>query len=399
MTLSAILPRPAFRAALATVARAVEKRNSIPVLSNVRLASVGGQIILTGTDMDVTISATIAESCGDDGFDITLPAHKLLDLEKRAPLSPMVALDMPALIDTENVDGQSFKTPDGDSTRLDFDGLRVQMQHIGASDFPDMAFSGPIHADFTLATADLVAMLDRVAFAISTEETRYYLNGIYMHALDRGNRRLLRFVATDGHRLSSHDLDAPEGVTDPETGKLFAGTILPRKTCDLLRKIAGAKGAEETIRVHVNTNKVRFTLGNIEIVTKIVDGTFPDYERVIPSRNDKIASFESKALAAAIDMVSCISSEKGRAVKFSLAPGLLTLLVSNPDLGVATTTIPAEYDGPEIEIGFNSRYMQEIITALDSERIMVSLEDNGAPALIANPDDDSTRCVLMPIRI
>lgn len=397
MTLSAILPRPAFRAALATVARAVEKRNNyIPVLSNVRLASIGGQIVLTGTDMDVTISATIAESCGDDGFDITLPAHKLLDLEKRAPLSPMVALDMPALV---NVDGQHFKTPDGDSTRLDFDGLRVQMQHIGAQDFPETAFSGPIHADFTLATADLVAMLDRVAFAISTEETRYYLNGIYMHALDRGNRRLLRFVATDGHRLSSHDLDAPEGVTDPETGRLFAGTIIPRKTCDLLRKIAGAKGAEETIRVHVNTSKVRFTLGNIEIVTKIVDGTFPDYERVIPSRNDKHATFESKALAAAIDMVSCISSEKGRVVKFSLAPGLLTLLVSNPDLGVATTTIPAGYDGPEIEIGFNNRYMQEILAALDSEQVTISLEDNCAPALIASPDDDATRCVLMPMRV
>jgi DNA polymerase-3 subunit beta len=387
MTKIAILSRTDLRSALAAIKPAIEKRNTIPILSNVRLAAHNGALVMTGTDLDVTISATIAATI-DDGFDTTIPAHALADIEKKAPDCDHVAID-------------HDKPGDGTAPQasLDFEGLRIGMQALDPIDFPDMAFSGPIYGDFTLPTNDVLDMLVRTTFAISSEETRYYLNGVYLHGYESGNRRTLRAVATDGHRLAMWEDEAKEGVFDPETGKTF-GVIIPRKSLDMLWRIAKTKGSPDSMRIVVNTNKVRIVVGNVEIVSKLIDGTFPDYQRVIPTRNHKTATMDASALMKAVTAVSTIRHERGNAVKFSFDVGKVELSVSNPDVGTARMTVPCDYDSEPMDIGFNAKYVQDILGALYCDRVTFALEDNGAPALVSDASEAARMfAVLMPIRI
>lgn len=376
MTATAILSRSEFRSALAIATKAIERRNTIPILSNVLLRATSGGLEIVGTDLDVTISATIPGATYDEGFAATLPAHALQDIEKKALASESMAIDAPE--------------HDGDSASLDFEGLRVSMQSLAVTDFPEQKIEGKINAEFELSSADLSEALDRVQFAISTEETRYYLNGVYMHALGEE----LRFVTTDGHRLARVAIDLPEGAA------AMPGIIVPRATVKILHSLAKAKNAPDRVRIKVNSTKVLFTFGNVDVLTKIIDGTFPDYSRVIPSMNDKRATFNKAELIKAVSGVSAISSERGRAVKFEMNNGRAALIVINPDMGRAEMVVPFEArDEWSLDIGFNARYVLDILAQVDSETVQIEFSESGSPALISETGNGRALFVLMPMRV
>jgi DNA polymerase III subunit beta len=244
---------------------------------------------------------------------------------------------------------------------------------------------------FALAAADLKRLIDKTQFAISTEETRYYLNGIYLHVAGSGKTQTLRAVATDGHRLAETDLSVPAGAAG------MPGVIVPRKTVTEVQRLI--EDTEGEVAIELSSSKIRFSIGRVVLTSKLIDGTFPDYQRVIPAGNDKELTVDKKDFEAAVDRVSTVSSERGRAVKLSLSSGKLILSVTNPDSGSATEELEVEYDADPLDIGFNSRYLLDIAGQLDGEVAVLKLADPGSPTLIQDKDAKGALYVLMPMRV
>jgi DNA polymerase-3 subunit beta len=277
---------------------------------------------------------------------------------------------------------------------------KFSLQMLPESDFPDLT-AGTFSHTFTLTAADLKRLVDRTWFAISTEETRYYLNGIYFHAVENGGELKFRAVATDGHRLARAEIVAPHGAED------MPGVIVPRKTVGEIQKLV--EDPEAKVTVELSDSKIRLTfLGKdgenptvgIVLTSKLIDGTFPDYGRVIPQGNDKLMRVDRGEFATAVDRVSTISSERGRAVKLTMSEGKLVLSVTNPDSGSATEELPVEYDQETLDIGFNSRYLLDIAGQLETESALFRFSDPGSPTLISDDAEPSTALyVLMPMRV
>ncbi len=234
-------------------------------------------------------------------------------------------------------------------------------------------------------------LIDRTKFAISTEETRYYLNGIYLHAATSGGVPVLRAVATDGHRLARVEIPLPEGAAG------MPGVIVPRKTVTELRKLI-EEGALD-VTVSLSESKIRFAFGDAVLTSKLIDGTFPDYERVIPLENDKILEVDKKLFGDAVDRVSAISSEKSRAIKITAAKGIVTMTASSPEAGSAEEEVECSYDASSIEIGFNSRYLLEILQQIEGDAARFLLADAASPTVIREVADGSAVYVLMPMRV
>jgi DNA polymerase-3 subunit beta len=267
---------------------------------------------------------------------------------------------------------------------------RFTLQTLPESDFPDLA-AGEMTHKFTLAAADLKRLIDKTQFAISTEETRYYLNGIYLHLAGAAKAQTLRAVATDGHRLAQVDLELPKGAAG------MPGVIVPRKTVGEVQRLIEDRDSE--IAIELSQGKIRFTIGDVVLTSKLIDGTFPDYARVIPVGNDKELVVDKKDFEAAVDRVSTVSSERGRAVKLSLSGGKLMLSVTNPDSGSANEEIEVEYDSDALDIGFNSRYLLDIAAQIEGEVAVLRLADPGSPTLIQDKDAKGALYVLMPMRV
>jgi len=267
-------------------------------------------------------------------------------------------------------------------------------------DYPVMA-SGELAHHFTLTAAELRTLVDRTRFAISTEETRYYLNGIYLHTTKNNEVPVIRAVATDGHRLARVELVMPEGAAG------MPGIIVPRKTVLELRKLV--EESDDEIEVALSQTKIRFTTGAAALTSKLIDGTFPDYDRVIPSSNDKILEVKCKEFAEAVDRVSTISTEKSRAVKLAIAPpsganggangGSLTISATSPENGTAVEEIDATYLAEPLEIGFNSRYLSDIADQIKGEGAQFVMSDSASPTIVRDRADPSTLYVLMPMRV
>jgi DNA polymerase III subunit beta len=359
---------------LGHVHRVVERRNTIPILANVLVKAEKAALNLKATDLDLEVIETVAAEVSPAG-STTVPAHMFYEIVRKLPEGSQVVLE-------SSSDRAVLAIRAGRS--------RFTLQTLPESDFPDLA-AGDMSHKFTLAAADVKRLIDKTQFAISTEETRYYLNGIYLHTAGQGKSATLRAVATDGHRLAQADLDVPAGAAG------MPGIIVPRKTVIEVQRLIEDNEAE--VQIQLSNAKIRFSIGDVVLTSKLIDGTFPDYARVIPSGNDKELVVDKKDFEAAVDRVSTVSSERGRAVKLSLSAGKLVLSVTNPDSGSATEELEVEYDADPIDIGFNSRYLLDIAAQLDGEAAVLKLADPGSPTLIQDKDAKGALYVLMPMRV
>jgi DNA polymerase-3 subunit beta len=368
------LERAALLKSLGHVHRVVERRNTIPILANVLLQAASGRLQLKATDLDLEVTESVAADVGQAGAT-TLPAHVLYDIVRKLPEGAQVSLE------SSGEAGQLL---------LRSGRSRFNLQSLPESDFPDLN-AGDLSHRFTLPAGDLKKLIDKTQFAISTEETRYYLNGIYVHTTEVDGHVMLRAVATDGHRLARVEIPAPTGSAG------MPGVIVPRKAVAEVQKLVDDVNAE--VSIELSTTKIRFTFGDVVLTSKLIDGTFPDYARVIPANNDKRLIIDCAPFAAAVDRVSTISSERGRAVKLSLTDGRLTLSVTNPDSGSAMEELEVDYDAGALDIGFNARYLLDITSQLDSDTALFRLADPGSPTLIQDRDGAAALYVLMPMRV
>ncbi len=368
--------RAALLKSLAHVQSVVERRTTIPILSNVKLETSDNGISLTATDMDLSVvDATEAEVIRPGAT--TAAAHTLYDVVRKLPDGSQIELE-------RSEQGAELSLRSG---RTSFD-----LPCLPAADFPAMTDEGLDHS-FSVPVADLAKLIDRTRFAISTEETRYYLNGIFLHAIEEGATSCLRSVATDGHRLARVEVAMPEGAAG------MPGVIVPRKTVGELRKLLEELDADTLVDVALSTARIRFKVGSAILRSRLIDGTFPDYERVIPSDNDKIMVMPTGDLAQAVDRVATISTDKSRAIKLAIAPGKLTLTAISPDAGRAVDEVDVDYQSDGIEIGFNARYILDITGQIEGQDIELVLADAGAPTLLRDPKDSSTLYVFMPMRV
>ena len=352
----------------------VERRNTIPILANVLIEAEDDKVQFRATDLDVEI-VDRAQAKVDRPGSTTVSAVLLHEIARKLPDGALIEL-----------------TSDTASSRLTVEAGRsnFSLATLPKEDFPIMA-SSEYAANFSAKSGDLRRLFDKSRFAISTEETRYYLNGVYMHSATFENSKVLRCVATDGHRLARVDTGLPEGAEE------LPGVIIPRKTVAEIRKFLDDD--EVQIAVSVSETKVRFATPDITLTSKVIEGTFPDYTRVIPASNEKKLEVDADEFAKAVDRVSTVSSERSRAVKLSLEDDQLTLIVNSPDSGAAEEQVAVAYSDERLEIGFNAKYLLEISSQIDKENAIFMFNSSGDPVLIREDNDLSAVYVVMPMRV
>ncbi len=416
------IERAALLKALSHVQSVVERRTTIPILSNVLLrAEAGpspGMLALSATDMDLEIVERIPGQVEGEGRT-TVPAHTLYDIVRKLPEGAQIEItapagSAPAYTGIEDQAGGQQNSAAASAAQLRGAGVHgdpnMMTLRCGRSiftlavlppeDYPLMS-GGDLPYSFTLSARELRTLIDRTRFAISTEETRYYLNGIYLHATGNNEVSVIRAVATDGHRLARVEMQLPEGAAG------MPGVIIPRKTVLELRKLI--EEGEQEVEISLSETKIRFVIpgsaagSSASLISKLIDGTFPDYDRVIPSNNDKILDVKCKEFAEAVDRVSTISTEKSRAVKLSIEGSSVTVSATSPENGTAVEEIEVRYDASPIEIGFNSRYLLDITDQIDGEQAQIAISDAASPTIVrdASPDASGANAlyVLMPMRV
>lgn len=370
--MKATIERATLLRSLAHVQSVVERRNTIPILSNVLIdATADGGIRLMATDLDLQIVETV-EAAVDQPGATTVSAHTLFDIVRKLPEGSQVELSA--------AEGKMA---------INAGRARFNLQTLPRDDFPVIA-EGELPTKFELPAATLRQIIDKTRFAISTEETRYYLNGIFFHVSDDA-QPVLKAAATDGHRLARVTVQRPEGAEG------MPDVIVPRKCVGELRKLL--EEVDGTVAVSLSNTKVRFDLGTAILTSKLIDGTFPDYSRVIPTGNDKLLKLDPKSFMEGVDRVSTIASEKTRAVKMALDRDKITLSVTSPENGTAAEEVPGDYAAQPFEIGFNARYLMDILHQIDGDLVEVHLADAAAPTLIRENDKAPALYVLMPMRV
>lgn len=370
------LDRDALQRSLARVQGVVERRGTIPILSNVRLRAEAGALSLATTDMDLEIAESMPAQVATSGAT-TVPAFMLYEIVRKLSTGSRVDMEMDEA---------------GTLVTIKAGRSRFKLSCLPVEDFPELGV-GEMATSFTLPAGQLRTLIDRTRFAMSTEETRYYLNGIYVHEAQQSEGvSCLRAVATDGHRLARFEMPLPKEANG------MSGVIIPRKAVSEVRKLI-----EETVgdvEISLSTSKIRFAFDHTVLTSKLIDGTFPDYERVIPSGNDKVVTLDPRLFSSAIDRVSTISEGKTRAVKMILDGATLTISASSPEAGSATEEV--ELDEPcttQMEIGFNAKYLLDITTRVEGERLRILLADPSAPSILQDADDLGALYVLMPLRV
>ena len=362
--------------ALAHIQSVAEKRNTIPILANVLIAVRGGRLSLTATDMEIAIVEEVAASASREG-STTAPAAVLFEIVRKLADGADVELDQAG----------------GDAPlALRAGRYATSLNVLAVDDFPSMT-AGSLPHRFRVPSVVLRGLIDRSRFAISTEETRYYLNGIYLHTAAGDAGDMLRAVATDGHRLARVETELPAGAAG------MPGVIVPRKTIAELRKLLDEAG--EDVEVALSDTRIQFTVGTVMLTSKLIDGTFPEYDRVIPRDNDKVLRVGKRDFADAVARVSAISQERSRPVKLSLERHLLTLSAASPDQGTAKEELDegrVSYDSSPIEIGFQARYLNDITDQID-KNVEFVFSDSAAPTVVRDVDSPSALYVLMPMRV
>ena len=369
------IERAALLKSLSHVQSVVERRQTIPILSNVLLEATpenGGTLLLRATDNEIEISDKISATVEQAGA-LTVSAHKLYDIVKKLPDGAEVHFDCSG-------EGAQLQVTSGRS--------RFALSTISAEGFPTMTVEEAA-STFALPATSLANLIERTQFAASTEETHYNLNGLYLHEKD-GDKPMLKVAATDGHRLATAEVDMPEGVSN------MPAVIIPRKTIGELTKLLAETEAE--VQVSVSQNQVRFSLGDVILASRLIDGNYPAYERVIPEGNDKFLEVDSASLITLVDRVAVIF-EKSRGIKLQLKKGVLTVTASNTEEGMAEDEMEAGYDGEPLEVGFNYRYLLDILAQIKGGTVRFSFKDAMAPVILQDANDASALYVLMPMRV
>ncbi len=375
--MKATIERATLLRCLSHVQSVVERRNTIPILSNVLLEASGdGTLKITATDLDLQVVETMAAVSVDDGGAITVSAHLLFDIARKLPEGSQV----------------SFETAENRMT-VKAGRSRFQLPTLPRDDFP-VIVEGDLPTSFELPAKVLAELIDRTRFAISTEETRYYLNGIFLHVAEE-DAPVLKAAATDGHRLARFTLARPEGAQG------MPDVIVPRKAVGELRKLL-EEASEGSVQIDLSASKIRFTLGGeggVVLTSKLIDGTFPDYTRVIPTGNDKLLRLDPKSFYEGVDRVATIATEKTRAVKMGVDKDKVTLSVTSPDNGTAAEELAGDYGSDPLEIGFNANYLKDILHQIEGDTVELHLADPGAPTLIRQNEKSPALYVLMPMRV
>ena len=367
--MKATIERAVLLKSLGHVQSVVERRNTIPILSNVLIeAREDGSLRLMATDLDLQVDESIQANVAQAGAT-TVSAHTFFDIVRKLPEGSQVEITA-AEGKMQVLAGRS----------------RFNLSTLPRDDFPVIA-EGELPTRFELPAATLREIIEKTRFAISSEETRYYLMGIFFHVVDDQ----LRAAATDGHRLARITVDRPDGAEG------MPDVIVPRKAVTELYRLL--EELEGTVEISLSPTKIRFGLGSAILTSKLIDGTFPDYNRVIPTANDKLLKLDPKSFSAGVDRVSTIASEKTRAVKMSLDRDKVTLSVTSPENGIATEELPADYGADGLEIGFNARYLLDILGEIDGDTVEVHLADAAAPTLLRENDKSNALYVLMPMRV
>ena len=367
--MKATIERAVLLKSLGHVQSVVERRNTIPILSNVLIeAREDDSLRLMATDLDLQVDETIPANVSQPGA-ITVSAHTFFDIVRKLPEGSQVELTA-AEGKMQVVAGRS----------------RFNLSTLPRDDFPVIA-EGDLPTRFELPAATLREIIEKTRFAISSEETRYYLMGIFFHVVEDQ----MRAAATDGHRLARVTVARPDGADG------MPDVIVPRKAVNELYKLL--EELEGTVEISLSPTKVRFGLGSAILTSKLIDGTFPDYNRVIPTANDKLLKLDPKSFAQGVDRVSTIASEKTRAVKMAVDRDKVTLSVTSPENGVATEEVPADYGADGLEIGFNAKYLLDILGEIDGDTVEVHLADAAAPTLLRENDKSNALYVLMPMRV
>ncbi|HEY0028059.1 MAG TPA: DNA polymerase III subunit beta [Allosphingosinicella sp.] len=370
--MKATIERATLLRSLGHVQSVVERRNTIPILSNVLIeAQDGGGLRLMATDLDLQINETIEANVTQAGAT-TVSAHTLFDIARKLPEGSQVELNA--------AEGKM---------QVNAGRARFNLSTLPRDDFPVIA-EGDLPTRFELPAATLRQIIDKTRFAISTEETRYYLNGIFFHVSDEA-QPVLKAAATDGHRLARVTVPRPAGAEG------MPDVIIPRKCVAELRKLLDE--LEGTVQISLSETKVRFGLGTAILTSKLIDGTFPDYSRVIPTANDKLLRIDPRSFEEGVDRVATIASEKTRAVKLSLDRDRVTLSVTSPENGTAAEEVSGDYSADGMEIGFNARYLLDILGQIEGDTVEMHLADAAAPTLLRENDKAQALYVLMPMRV
>ena len=363
--------------ALSHIHGIVEVRHTLPILSNIILKAKDNELTLSSTNLDIYCADKIKAEVSIAG-EISVSAVTFFEIIKRLPPGSEVMMTME---EGEN----EIEIKCGRS--------KFNLSTLKTDDFPIIS-DNDLSTKFVLSADELIRIIDKTKFAVSNEETRYYLNGIFLHKADRNSIQFLRAVATDGHRLAQYDIPLPQGAED------ITGIIIPKKTIFELRKVLD--DANGDVSISLNENKIKFTFNDLKIISKVIDGTFPDYTKVIPQNNNKNFKTNNNELKNAIDRVSAVAANeesKSKAIKLSLEDNKLNLSVESQSKGSANEILDISYDGDKVDIGFNSKYIIDICNEVDGEEVDISLLDSVSPAIILDKTDENLFFVLMPMRI
>ena len=351
----------------------VDKKNSLPILANISIEAKNNKLILSSTDMDISIIEQIACNVLEDG-STTINSQILYDIVRK-------------IEDNSEIE---MISNNGKLLTLRADGSRFSLACLPKEDYPiiDLENTG---INIKLKSDILFKLIDKTKFAISNEETRYFLNGLYFNVENENNKNIVTLVGTDGHRLAkfSHEIN--------DKLDKISGVIIPKKTIYELSKLLSEYNND--IDISISSNKIIFYIGNITFISKLIDGSFPDYKRVIPNNNSNILNINREKLLSAVDRVSTIANEKSPVIKFKLLENMLNLNTINNENSSASEDLKINYNGEEIEIGFNAKYIMDIVNNLEDDEISINLKDSNSPIIALEKSNSSLVYVLMPMRV
>ncbi|MBR1777595.1 MAG: DNA polymerase III subunit beta [Alphaproteobacteria bacterium] len=367
------IERAALLKSLSHIQNVVERRHTNPLLSNVKITATDGEIVLNATDNELEVSEKTPAKV-DAAGSITAPAHKLYEIVRKLPDGAEIEFVL-------NAENNQLKMTAGRA--------KFALATMAGEDFPTIA-DGDMTHHFVLKASDLRDLIDRTSFAVSTEETRFYLNGIYLHEAISKEEKILRAVATDGHRLACAETVFPEGAAG------MPGIIIPRKAIGELSKLLAEEQGD--VRIDLSVYKIRFAFGDLVLTSLLIEGTYPDYERVIPTENDKIMEVDAQALTAVVDRVSSLS-EKSRAVRLTLAPDLVRVSAANAEEGSAEDELEVKYAADPMDVGFNYVYLEDVLKQIKGGLVQIAFSDSASPTVLTDMSDPSVLFVLMPMRV